>query len=158
MHGASQFIIDNSESTDLDFIPQLLTVKYLLFIAKFRHDGYVSTAELLSQLASQGYTEMNEHQLKSTVISRLRDKNVLISSSNRGYKIPQNYQAILDFVELVNGQTIPLLERLNRVQRLLHKASLGDISVFEQPHLGKLKQIMVALDNSQSNRKFQQIQ
>lgn len=147
LNGAALFIIESGNSPDTDVALQLLTVKYLLFKAKFEHGDYISTGELLQHLAAQGYPDTSEHQFKSMVISRLRDKNVLISSSNRGYKIPLTYQDFLDFVELVSGQVVPLIERLNIAQCTLFQASMGQIRALDQPHLDKLRRIASALES-----------
>jgi hypothetical protein len=151
MNRAAEFIVAESRNFDPEALPRLLILKYLLFNAKFEHNGYISAAELRSHLAANGYPDVSEHQFKSTVISRLRDRDVLIASSSQGYKIPQTYQDVLAFVELVNGQTIPLLVRLGRAQRALYAASMGEINVFDQPHLATLGQIVKLLDTTDLN-------
>ena len=52
----------------------------------------------------------------------------------------------MDFVELVNGQSVPLLERLRRAKRTLFEASMGGITTFDGPQYEKLKRIIEALD------------
>lgn len=144
MNEASNFIIENDQNPSVDLMPRLLTVRYLLFKAKFDSQDYVSSAEILKHLASRGL-ELSEHQFKSSVISRLRDQDVLIASSSRGYKIPQTYKDVLDFVELVNGQTLPLLDRLNKAHASLFQASMGTIDLFNQPQLSRLKKVTAVL-------------
>ena len=148
MNRAAEFIAEESTNDDPEAIPRLQTLKYLLFKAKFEHDGYISAAELRAHLSAIGYPDISEHQFKSTIISKLRDRDVVIVSSSQGYKIPQTYQDVLDFVELVNGQTIPLLARLDRAQRALYAASMGTINVFEQSHLATLGRIVNSLEKS----------
>lgn len=147
MNSAASFISDNSKIGDDELQAQLIVLKYLLFNAQFVHTDYISSGELREHLASRGYSDFNEHQFKSIVISRLRDNGVLISSSNRGYKIPQTHKDYMDFVELVNGQSIPLLERLKKAKQALFEASLGEIHTFEGLQYEKLKRVMDALDD-----------
>jgi hypothetical protein len=148
MNRAAEFIAEESTNDDPESFPRLLTLKHLLFKAKFEHDGYISAAELRAHLSAVGYPDISEHQFKSTIISKLRDRDVVIVSSSQGYKIPQTYKDVLDFVELVNGQTVPLLARLDRAQRALYAASMGKINVFEQSHLATLGRLVKSLDSS----------
>ncbi|MGZ4971867.1 MAG: DUF3800 domain-containing protein [Limisphaerales bacterium] len=145
MDAAAVFILDNQERSDLDTHFQLLVLKYLLSNAKYGHGEYISGDEILDHLATQGFGDMSSHQLKSSAISRLRDSNVLISSSNKGYKIPLTYRDFMDFVELVDGQTLPLLERLGRACRSLNDASLGELDALDNPRFERLRRIIESL-------------
>lgn len=123
---------------------QSLTVGYLLFQAKFEAGRHASAAELIGYLGTHGHT-VSDHQLKSTVIAPLRDQDVLISSSSRGYKIPQNRQDFLNFMRLVDGQTLPLLDRLQRARRSLARAGVDLDALTDQPRFARLKRVMEAL-------------
>ena len=147
MNAASAFVTENQHHANDEGRIQLIVLKYLLFNAKYGEGEYISTGEILDHLSSNGYAGISDHQLKSTVISRLRDNDVLISSSNRGYKIPQTYRDFMDFVELVNGQSIPLLDRLNRAKRALNIASLGTINPLGDTRYNKLRLVAEALES-----------
>jgi hypothetical protein len=146
LDAASVFILDNQERAELDTHFQLLVLKYLLSNAKYGHGEYISGDEILDHLATQGLRDMSTHQLKSSVISRLRDSNVLIASSNKGYKIPLSYRDFMDFVELVDGQTLPLLERLGKACQSLHDASLGEIDALGSQRFKRLRRIIGSLE------------
>lgn len=145
LDAASTFILDNQERPDIDTHLQLVVLKYLLSNAKYGPGEYISGDEILDHLTTQGLGDISSHQLKSNVISRLRDSNVLISSSNKGYKIPLTYRDFMDFVELVDGQTLPLLERLDRACRSLHEASLGATDALGNPRFERLRHILESL-------------
>lgn len=147
MNTAARFITENDGFADDELRAQLIVLKYLLFHAQFVHAEYISSGELRDHLAARGYEGLSEHQFKSLVISQLRDNGVLISSSNKGYKIPQTHGDYMDFVELVNGQSVPLLERLRRAKKTLFEASMGEITTFDGPQYAKLKRIIEALDD-----------
>jgi hypothetical protein len=146
MNSATNFISENENYSDDGLRMQLIVLKYLLFQARFDRADYVSSAELREHLAANGYGDIAEHQFKSLIISRLRDGGVILSSSSRGYKIPQSYNDYMDFVELVDGQCIPLLERLKRAKNALFRTSLGSITTFDDPRFGRLKRVIDALD------------
>lgn len=145
MDAAAVFVLDNHQRPDPDTHFQLLVLKYLLSNAKYGNGEYISGDEILGHLTTQGVGDLSLHQLKSSVISRLRDSNVLISSSNKGYKIPLTYRDFIDFVELVDGQTLPLLERLGRACRSLNDASLGEIDALGDPRFERLRRIVESL-------------
>jgi biotin operon repressor len=149
INSAANFISENDNFfANHEVMAQLTALKHLLFHAQFVHAEYISSAELRDHLNERGFGDISEHQLKSLVISQLRDRGVLISSSNKGYKIPQTHGDYMDFVELVNGQSIPLLERLRRAKNLLYEASLGELTTFDDPQHAKLKRVIDALDGS----------
>jgi hypothetical protein len=147
LNAASVFILDNQERPDLDTHFQLVVLKYLLSNAKYGNGEYISGDEIIEHLDTQGLGDMSAHQLKSSVISRLRDSNVLISSSNRGYKIPLTYRDFMDFVDLVDGQTLPLLERLGKACRSLYDASLGEIDALGNSRFERLRRIIESIEH-----------
>lgn len=147
MNSAANFVSKNSNIKDDETLPQLLTVKHLLLHAKMDQTKYISTSSIIKHLESLGYYSVGENNFKSSVISKLRDKGVIISSSTQGYKIPQTYRDYMDFVDLVNRHAIPLLERLKLASDNLHKASMGKIKTFEDEQHHKLKKIIDSLNN-----------
>ncbi len=147
---AERFIdTHRSLSSDELLRQQSLTVGYLLFQAKFGSGRHASAAELIAYLGSRGHT-VSDHQLKSTVIAQLRDQDVLISSSSRGYKIPQNRHDFLNFMRLVDGQTLPLLDRLQRARRSLERAGANLSELVDQPRFARLKRVLDVLDESET--------
>lgn len=145
MNKAANFIEHNSRLTDDEIFPQLLVVKHLLLNARFGRSDYISAAAIISHLESLGIYSVSENNFQSSVISKLRDKGVLISSSTQGYKIPQTYRDYMDFVDLVNRNAIPLLDRLKLASDALYQASMGEIKTFEDPQYNKLKNIIESL-------------
>lgn len=101
----------------------------------------MSTPELIDHLDSLGFADIDKHFLRSNVVSRLRDRGVLIASSARGYKIPTTYSDIIGFAELVDGIVSPLLHRLRRANDLLSLGSGGTIDFLGDERFRKLRQI-----------------
>ena len=62
-----------------------------------KHDtrGYIYTYELKDQLANTELRNMKDQAFRMRIIGKLRDKGVIIASSQKGYKIPSK-QAELD--------------------------------------------------------------
>lgn len=122
---------------------QCLVLNYLLFKAQFKDEnGFTSTHELVTHLQEFGFQEVNDQYLRSNLIAKLRDSDVLISSSSNGYKIPTSFKDILTFVELVEDHTTPLLTRLSKARESISLASAGKMDILSDVKFKKLKNIL----------------
>ncbi len=120
------FLSENAKRSDEESLIQMCVLGYLAFKSRLEPStGYISTNELLNHLKVSGYTRVSEQAIRSTVIAKLRDQDVIISSCNKGYKIPNCFDDLRDFVERVNSQVIPLLERLNFARKSYLTLELG---------------------------------
>lgn len=143
LRAAAQFLSDFSDVEDLETRIQHAFVSYLLFRAQFPlEEEFMSTPELIDHLGSLGFEEIDKHFLRSNVVSRLRDRGVLIASSARGYKVPTTYSDVIGFAELVDGIVSPLLHRLRRANDLLSLGSGGAIDFLGDVRFRKLRQIL----------------
>lgn len=110
---------------------QICFLKRLTFSARWGDKGeYLTSADLLSHMNDSGF-DISIEVLRSTVIARLRDENVIIASSNKGYKIPSDYADMMDFIDRVNSTVIPYLKRLNKARESYRQASNGDIDLLK---------------------------
>lgn len=123
---------------------QVETLKYLLFHAQFVSDTtFVMTNKILDHLRVNARVEnMTSRQFQSTVISKLRDANVIIANGPKGYKIPVNDSDMTSFVNHANSIILPMLARLNRAREELRIASLGDIDILSFPEFTQLREIL----------------
>src|SRR5690606_34895699 len=124
---ADIFITEHDSAFDIETKLQTAVLRHLVFISRFDQDrSYIATYEILDHLRSLGFMDVNEQAIRSTIIAKLRDKGVLISSCNRGYKIPKTYADLIDFVNRVNGLVLPLVDRLRKARNSYLQASLGE--------------------------------
>ena len=143
LRAAAQFLSDFSEAEDLETRMQHAFLSYRLFRAQFPgEEEFMSTQELIDHLISLGFEDIDKHYLRSNVVSRLRDRGVLIASSARGYKIPTSYSDVIGFAELVDGIVSPLLHRLRRANDMLSLGSAGAINFLGDERFRKLRQII----------------
>ena len=123
---AEAFIDEYDNAFDIETKLQTTVLRHLVFISRFDLDrSYVATHEILEHLRNLGFSDITEQTIRSTIIAKLRDRGVLISSCGRGYKIPKNYEDLIDFVNRVNGLVLPLIERLRKARNSYLQASLG---------------------------------
>lgn len=122
---------------------QRVVLEYLIFNAMFNDDsGFISTAEIVEHVRSFGFDKITNQSLRSGIIAKLRDSNVLIASSGKGYKIPTTYKDMLTFAELVNDHALPLLSRLSRARTTIKLASNGNTDFLNHSKFKKLRNII----------------
>ena len=143
IRAASRFLAENSSDEDSETRVQHAVLSYLLFHARFSPDGEAITSqEIISHLHGRGFSDVNTQFLRSNVISKLRDRDVVIASSPRGYKIPMSYADVIGFAELVDGMVIPLLHRLKRANEIFHLGSAGKVNFLAENKFNKLQKML----------------
>ena len=136
-------VTDAADAEDGDLRAQHALLSYLLFRARFpTEEDFISTAELVDHLRSLGFSDVSDHYLRSNLISRLRDRDILIASSARGYKIPTSYADIIGFAELVDGIVSPLLHRLKRANDVLARGSAGAVDFLDEARFRNLRELL----------------
>jgi len=139
LNQAEIFLETNSSSHDEEIQLQVCVLGHLVFKSRISPEiDYISTNILLTHLAQRGHINVTEQTIRSSIIAKLRDDGVIIASSNKGYKIPKCYADFYDFVERVNGQIIPLLDRLNKARNSYMIASKNKIDLLKGPNYPKL--------------------
>lgn len=133
------FIEENEGLDEEEVVLQVAVVRHLLFYSQFVDEkDYVPTHKILDYLRDNRYGEISQYVLRSKVIAPLRDADVVIASSNKGYKIPHNFDDMRDFVERVDSIVTPLLSRLGRARRNLKITSKNEMDILtgsKYPHL-----------------------
>lgn len=143
LQAAARFLSESPAEGDMDAQTQHALLSYLLFRARFSTDGdFVLTQEIIDHLHSHGFLEVNKHYLRSKVVSKLRDRNVVIASSPRGYKMPTSYADVVGFAELVDGIVSPLLDRLRRANEVFELGSAGEINFLDESKFYKLRMML----------------
>ena len=132
---AEIFLEQNQKRKDDETQLQVCVLGYLVFHSRLVvESGYITTKELLNHLEDRGFKKVSEQAIRSSIISKLRDKDVIISSCNKGYKIPCCYGDLFDFVTRVNSQVVPLLDRLNKARNSYLLASKDEVDLLKGPH------------------------
>lgn len=147
LSSAEIFVENNESSKDENVKLQVAVAKFLVFHSRWvSKSSYVGTRAILNHLLDSGYGKISEPRLRSKVIAKLRDGNVIISSSNKGYKTPCSFEDMETFVETVNGRITPLLERLSRARSNLRLASRGEVDILKGPKYPHLVSFIDALE------------
>lgn len=126
------FLSNASEANDEETKLQCTTLSYLVFLSRFDPSReYVAGYEIIRHLEGNGFSKVSEQILRSSIIAKLRDKDVIISSCNKGYRIPKSLSDLTDFVERVNSLVLPLLDRLNKARESYKFASSGEFDFLD---------------------------
>lgn len=143
LSAAARFLSAHEDSGDLELQAQHALLSYLLFRARFpTGEEFVSTQELMEHLHAQGFPDIEKHYVRSNLVSRLRDRDVVIASSPRGYKIPTTYADMVGFADLVDGIVWPLLQRLKRANDIITLASAGKTDVLDEERFARLRRLL----------------
>lgn len=118
------------------------TVDYMLYVAEWV-DGsrWIQTEELIHHLHKLGY-DVNAEKIRRTVIGPLRDNDLIIASSNRGYKIPVCLSDVKNFVNHANTIVPPMLGRLKRARDALRVLTLGQLDILADTELEYLRKVL----------------
>lgn len=125
---------------------QLSILDFLRFQSEFVTQDYVPTAEIIAHLKHKGFGDLTDQKIRSSGIAKLRDYDVIITSSAKGYKIPQTRADINEFLERASGIVVPLLERVKKARDVYRLSSLGEYDIVTAANLGELAKLLIALE------------
>ena len=143
---AALFLERNRDNNDDDTKMQVCTLDFLLFQSHWNNAmDYVPTHAVMSHLRESGYGKISEQLFRSSVIAKLRDSDVLIASSSKGYKIPREFKDMYDFVVKVDSQVIPQLRRLNKARKSILMATSNKLDILKGPNFPNLVAFLDAM-------------
>lgn len=140
---AQQFL-DEKKNSKIPFeIDQCICLKYLLFYFKnINPENYVPTYELINQIVQLRTSSISMHYFRSKIIAKLRDRGVLISSSNKGYKLPSSKNDLYDFVNHSNSYIQPMIDRLIKCRNKVKLATKNELDILDQEEFKYLRMII----------------
>ena len=101
-------------------------------------EKYVSSGKIRNFLDESGFGTVSQHTVRSKIVGPLRDSNIIITSSNKGYKLPCNFSDMQEFVDRVQSIVVPLLSRLSKSRNSLKIASSNEIDILKGPNYPSL--------------------
>jgi len=134
------FIKENEGSEVIEVREQVYVLKYLLTMLLMKNNSrYISSRELIDNLKILLHKDYTRHYFKTRVIAKLRDKGILISSSNKGYKIPESENDIYSFVNQTNSMIQPMLSRLSKARKRILAATKNELDILDKHEYAILK-------------------
>ncbi len=136
---AQLFIEKFQDSEDEDVKVQLLVLKYLCF--RFINNDtrkYIQTKEILNSLRQNNGIDIKTQYFRTKVIAKLRDNDVIISSSSKGYKLPAKKEELYDFINHGTTIIIPMLARLKKCRDIVKLETMGELDLFDNSEYNEL--------------------
>ena len=137
---ATKFVLHNEGESDPEIKAQVIVLQYLLF--RFMNNdtrGYIYTKELKDQLANTELRGISDSAFRMKVIAKLRDKGVILASSQKGYKIPSKQSELYDFINHDAKIVIPMLSRLKKCRDLVKLATVNGLDLLDHPEYEQLR-------------------
>lgn len=145
---AKFFMETHNGSDELDVKQQVAVLDYLLFRFMNRSPRkYIPTKELIYQLCYLGFDKMSIQAFRAKIIAKLRDNEVIISSSPNGYKIPSSEEELEDFVNRGKTIILPMLSRLKKCNDIIKLGTSGGIDLFQRAEYQVLANIFKEQNN-----------
>ncbi|MGM0842804.1 MAG: DUF3800 domain-containing protein [Bacillota bacterium] len=129
---AYQYIDECDNIEDLDEKDRIDFLKFLLFKTHQNPDEYIFTHEILDNLNATRNQKMNEHSFRSNIVSKLRDRGLLIASSNKGYKLPTCLENLYDFVNMASLNIHPMIQRITKCRNQILLATNNEIDILDK--------------------------
>lgn len=137
---AAKFVEHNADSPDPEIQAQVVVLQYLLF--RFMNNdtrGYIYTYELKQQLSNTDLRNLSDQAFRMRIIGKLRDKGVVIASSQKGYKIPSKQSELYDFINHDAKIVIPMLARLKKCRDLIKLGTVNGLDLLDHPEYEQLR-------------------
>ncbi len=141
---AKYFVETHQNINDEDVKQQIAVINYLLF--RFMNKSprnYIPTKELINQLEYLGYKKMSIQTFRNKIIAKLRDNEVIISSSSGGYKIPSTEQELYNFVNHGKNIIMPMLSRLKKCNDVIKMGTNGKVDLFQKAEYENLSHLII---------------
>ena len=95
---------------------QVATLKILLERADVNKNDHIYLAEIQEQLEEMGFEKINRQLFISKIIGGLRFAGIIISGSNKGYRLALSKTAIEDYLDHNKKIIFPMLNRLRKAR------------------------------------------
>lgn len=140
---ANDYILRNEGKNDIETKAQVYLLKYLMLIQKISPHYFIQTFELMDKLKFEIGVDISIRLFRKNIIGSLRDKNIIIVSSNSGgYKLPVNKSDLIEFVNRYNSILQPMLSRMKKCRDSILLGSMNNIDILEYPEYESLKEII----------------
>ena len=141
-----RFLRKTEKSQNKELKAQRAALEFLYFQFWNDFERFFCTAEILEELRKDGFHWVNENNFRSKIITPLRDNGVIIVSCPAGYKIPFSSHDVDEYVNFIEGQTVPMLRRFQELRKQFLVASLNGYDILGSEHYKLLKAFLLKLE------------
>lgn len=130
---AYRYIEDNKKNINENIKLRVITLKYLLFEAKYiSPTKFVTSNSILIFLLDHYDYKITRDFLFRNIIAPLRDDNVIISSCSKGYKIPYSLSDVHLYLDQTTNIVSPMLNRVQICRKLILADSNNSLDILSE--------------------------
>ncbi len=139
---ARTFINKNKKSKNMAIQDQANFLQYLVFnLTYYNPDKFIPTWEILRHLNHGRKSELKMHGFRQ-VVGRLRDKSIIISSNDYGYKLPTCERDLYLFVNHYNRYIQPMLSRIDKCRKGIQMLTKKKLDILDKPEYENIKKLL----------------
>ena len=140
---AYQFL-EQTKRTSIQYeVDQRTCLMYMIFFFKnINPESYIPTHELIEQIIETRNSTISIHYFRSKVVAKLRDSGIIISSSNKGYKLPASTADLFDYVNHSNSYIQPMIDRLMKCRNKIKLVTKNKLDILDKEEF-KYLQILI---------------
>lgn len=139
----NEFINSNQEHQELETKNQLICLNYLIYRFKVDPYQYIYSEEIIDRIKVRD-SHVTKRVFSKEIIGGLRERKILILSSQNGYKIPCCKGDLIRFFNNYSSQIIPMVDTLRKTNIVIKSATSGSINLLEDSNYKVLKDIIDA--------------
>lgn len=140
VRAAVNYISRNRKNRETIVLDRVYVLEYLLNqIYSGNTKKYFYSDELIKHISTQSSESYSTHTFISSIIAPLRDSNVLLASSNNGYKLPMNESEIYSYANKTIGQIKPMLSRLEKARNQILAATNSNFDILDREEYSRIK-------------------
>ncbi|HMG83121.1 MAG TPA: DUF3800 domain-containing protein [Ferruginibacter sp.] len=140
----AQFVNENEHKNDDQVKNQLICLHYLVFKFRINPYAYIYSDEIIERINIRG-VDINKRLFTKDIIGKLREKGLLIVSSQSGYKIPCSEADLIHFFNNYNTKIFPMLRTLEQYDVLIKLATEGLINLLNHKEFELNKKLIAVM-------------
>jgi hypothetical protein len=142
LNRAFQYLIEHAHAADEIAHARVATVRYLLYREQVDDPSvYIATRKLLDVLQKNEGVALSVHQLRTSVIGPLRDADLLIASSEKGYKLPSAASDVHEFFARASHVVEPIIRRVRAANSQIALATDDHVDLLADERHAELRRL-----------------
>jgi hypothetical protein len=131
---AERYLVDHDDDPDTQC--RVAVVERLLYQRRFGEEhASVRADELIDNLRQRGLDPKGHRWFRAAIIAGLRDRQVQLTSSSSGYKLPVSATDLADFVSQAENLCVPMLNRVEAACDAVKLVTQGEVDVLGREEL-----------------------
>jgi len=129
----AQKFLANNQANSAQYVPeQVATVRILLHHARFgQRNEFLYCSRIVDQLSTIPHLNVSNKSFGRMIIGKLRDKEVLVTSGVRGYRLVSSVADLRQFVDFYDSFLSPMLKRLSSYRSIVMLATKNSLDILE---------------------------